>query len=860
MASSSSAKHLKLVHDVFLSFRGVDTRNSFTDHLHKALVDANISTFLDEEEIETGADLKPELESAIKESKASIIVLSRNYADSSWCLDELVLILKQRKTSNQIVIPIFFHVEPSHIRKQESTFGLALAGHKRKMEEEANENKRRRLTQKIDEWIQALKEVADLKGMHAKGRRETNFIAEVVDDIYRRIHVPKESDPPLIGMEDSIKFVTSWMRDSSSLTGDILTILGMGGIGKTSLAKYIYGLHFHKFETSSYIEDISRRCAGKYNGMLDITKKLCDDITKRSPIEFYDISVYTSKIRNTLANKKVFLILDDINSLDQLDALLGNKGLHPGSKIIVTTSNAWLTKSCALLKNEVVPKHAEHMLQGLDKAQSLQLLCYHAFKSKDHETGYQNVSEKIVKYCRGHPLALQVLGKSLHKQVIPYWEDRIEGLEKEIDDGIKSVLRTSFDSLPSRNDKELFKHISCFFVGMDRDFCETILKACDIKTRSGIMNLIDRCLLSIGWNNELVMHQLLQEMGRFIVCEESLDKPAERSRLWCHEDSSTVLKQKKGTENTRGLTLDTRMLVNKRLRKTFEFELDALSKMDNLMLLQLNYVKTKGSYNNFPEDLRWLCMHGFLLKSIPSNLPMENLVALDMSYSKIKSFGTCCCYQQRPQKRKKLGGLCSKDKRFLGSLKILNLSFCEDLDSLCGFDGLPALERLMVTNCSGLVKVCESIEKCGGLIFVDLSHCNKLDKLPQTIGMLRKLETLFLDDCKLGQSRIEIRDMDSMENLKANNIDTCSSVAMDGIPSDFEFVTISLPKSLVRLSLKRNNLSTESFSKNFSRLSMLEELYLDGNPIVFMPNCVRSLPRLEILSSDIADGATSKCS
>ncbi|CAI9268757.1 unnamed protein product [Lactuca saligna] len=106
------------IYDIFLSFRGIDTRNNFIAYLHEALTKANITTFLDNEEIKAGEDLKLELESAIKASRASIIVLSINYATSTWCLDELVLILEQRMTSNHIVIPIFYHVEPTHVRKQ----------------------------------------------------------------------------------------------------------------------------------------------------------------------------------------------------------------------------------------------------------------------------------------------------------------------------------------------------------------------------------------------------------------------------------------------------------------------------------------------------------------------------------------------------------------------------------------------------------------------------------------------------------------------------------------------------------------------------------------------------------------------
>ncbi|KAI3739211.1 hypothetical protein L2E82_29610 [Cichorium intybus] len=178
------------------------------------------------------------------------------------------------------------------------------------------------------------------------------------------------------------------------------------------------------------------------------------------------------------------------------------------------------------------------------------------------------------------------------------------------------------------------------------------------------MNLIDRCLLSIGWHNELVMHQLLQKMGRFMVHQESPQKPWKRSRLWCHEESFKVLKQKKGTGNLLGLALDMRRLEKEKLHGSFELKTNAFSKMDNLILLQLNFVKISGSYENFPEELRWLCMHGFPLKFIPLDLPMENLVALDMSYSNIiESFDICYSYPQRLQKRQKLDGLCFKEKR-----------------------------------------------------------------------------------------------------------------------------------------------------------------------------------------------------
>ncbi|KAK1440887.1 hypothetical protein QVD17_06720 [Tagetes erecta] len=683
------------VYDVFLSFRGADTRDHFTDHLYNALLDAGIITFLDDEEIETGEPLKPELESAIKSSRASVIVLSKNYASSTWCLDELVLILEQMKNGKQMVIPVFYDVEPTHVRKQQSGFGEEMTKHKQRMEVEKDAKKRSELCQKMELWKRALKQVASLKGIDANKRRETDVIKEVVTNIHSKLHVPINNTlPSLIGVDHIIESISLWVTDGSCHSADILTIAGLSGIGKTSLARYVFGLHSWKFEKNSFIEGINARCKGNFNGMLDLQKQLCGDVSKNISLHVHDVSIYTSKIENALAHKKVLLVLDDVGCLDQLDALLGNKAFNRGSKIIITTKDASLTERCALFNPRVQPKHTKVSLSGLYESASLELLCVHAFQSLNPKEGYKEVSEKIVKYCEGHPLALQVLGRSLQRRDVEYWDECIKVLKKEPHSRINTALKMSFDALLYENDKELFKNIACFFVGINRDVTETILNACDINTRFGITNLIDKCLLCIGRYNELIMHHLVQEMGRDLVRQESRDKPWERSRLWSHEESFKVLEQKKGTKHILGLALDMRMLEKEKLSESLHLKTDALCMMDNLKLLQLNYVKITGSYKNIPKQLRWLCMHGSHFKSIPSELQMENLVALDLSYSNLETFDMSHSWSlQYVNKLKGLIGSSTKDKPLLGSLKILDLSFCVQLHYLGGFSEFPALER-----------------------------------------------------------------------------------------------------------------------------------------------------------------------
>ncbi|XP_031122188.1 TMV resistance protein N-like [Ipomoea triloba] len=155
-SSSSSSSTITWVYDVFLSFRG-ETRKSFTDHLYEDLRRAGVNIFRDNEEIRKGENISDELLKAIEGSKISIIVFSKTYAQSTWCLDELVKILDCKKNYQQMVLPIFYNVDPSEVRKQTGEFGKALTQHRQQFDD-----------RKIDEWKVALTTVADLSGWDLK--------------------------------------------------------------------------------------------------------------------------------------------------------------------------------------------------------------------------------------------------------------------------------------------------------------------------------------------------------------------------------------------------------------------------------------------------------------------------------------------------------------------------------------------------------------------------------------------------------------------------------------------------------------------------------------------------------------------
>ena len=158
MASSSTQKPNYF--DVFLSFRGEDTRYGFTDHLFVGLEERGIYTFRDEK-LGRGEEIGQELLWTIEGSMFSIIVFSERYADSIWCLEELTNIMDCRIERGQTVLPVFYHVDPSDVRKQTGSFEKAFAKHETAVDEE-----------RVQRWRAAMTEATYLGGWHVVKDKE----------------------------------------------------------------------------------------------------------------------------------------------------------------------------------------------------------------------------------------------------------------------------------------------------------------------------------------------------------------------------------------------------------------------------------------------------------------------------------------------------------------------------------------------------------------------------------------------------------------------------------------------------------------------------------------------------------------
>jgi hypothetical protein len=158
-SSNSSLAHVtssrRNCYDVFVTFRGEDTRNNFTDFLFGALETKGIFAFRDDTNLQKGESIGPELLQAIERSQVYIAVFSRNYASSTWCLQELEKIWECVQRSEKYILPVFYDVDPSEVRKQSGMYGEAFVKHEQSFKQDS---------QMVSRWREALKQVGSIAG------------------------------------------------------------------------------------------------------------------------------------------------------------------------------------------------------------------------------------------------------------------------------------------------------------------------------------------------------------------------------------------------------------------------------------------------------------------------------------------------------------------------------------------------------------------------------------------------------------------------------------------------------------------------------------------------------------------------
>ncbi|KOM54580.1 hypothetical protein LR48_Vigan10g047200 [Vigna angularis] len=662
MAASST-------YDVFLSFRGGYTGDSFDSNLYKSLCKRGIHTFKDDEMLLKRKESIATLLNAIEESRIAIVVLSHNYASSYFCLDELARIL-HCQTKGLLVIPVFYKVHPSDVRHQKGSYGEALTMHQKKFED----------MEKVQKWKMALHQVANLSGYHIEDGvgYEYKFIKRIVDDVYDKItrdsftHVsdypiglqsqvlekyetltvmnfdecriltqlPDVSDLPnlielsfrecenLITVHDSVGFLTR------------LKILRVVGCSKlisfpplnfTSLERLeLCFKNFQRFTTEDW------ECAINENdpvGLESRSEAFCYDVF----LSFRDLDTlygFTGYLYKALHDSGIHTFIDDENlqrgeeitpttvqlqqgrfgealtkheerlknnmeklvkwkiALYQVAKLFSfhiyhgdgyeyeligkivewvskkiNRAHYPiglesqvqevmklldvgcdgGAHMIGIHGTGGIGKSTLVqdVYNNLISERT-YEVKKLNNKDALVLLKWKAFKKHYFDPRYEKLLNRAVTFSAGIPLALEVIGSNLCGKSVEEWKSVIHQLEKCPNNPVEAILKSSFDSLEEK-ERGVFLDLACCYKGYELAEVEDILQAhYGQNMKCYIDLLVDKSLVKLSHGTKpcydrVTLHDLIEDMGKDIVRQESLIGPGERTRLWLLEDVRQLL-------------------------------------------------------------------------------------------------------------------------------------------------------------------------------------------------------------------------------------------------------------------------------------------------------------------------------
>ncbi|CAN6726162.1 unnamed protein product [Malus baccata var. baccata] len=327
-------------------------------------------------------------------------------------------------------------------------------------------------------------------------------------------------------------------------------IWGTGGIGKTTI-----------FDGSSFLANV-RENSLACGGVVQLQETLLAEILRGKGLKVTSVDRGAQLIKKRLGNKKVLLILDDVDQLEQLNKL------H------------------LLTAHEV---HFLYEVKALDGRKALELFSWNAFKTSQPPNGL--------------PLALIVLGSHLCGRSADQWLGTIDSYKRASKKQIHEILKISFSGLEDLV-KEVFLDIACFFKGKDVAYQKALI------TLDG---------------TRILMHDLLEEMGKEIVCQESPNEPGKRSRLWFHEDVYRLITENTGTNAIKGIMVKVPEPYNHICLNAKSF-----SEMKDLKFF-VNYdALFSRDFDYLSNESRWLDWPGCSLQSLPSNFHPMKLFALKM--------------------------------------------------------------------------------------------------------------------------------------------------------------------------------------------------------------------------------------
>ncbi|KAL2341475.1 hypothetical protein Fmac_009415 [Flemingia macrophylla] len=497
----------------------------------------------------------------------------------------------------------------------------------------------------------------------------------------------------LVGIEKICEEIEPLLKTGSNDSNEVITfgIWGMGGIGKTTLANALYEKLSSEFEGRRFLANVTKKSEEV------IHKDLYSKLSGKKSSSYDPL-----ELRLLLQTEKVLIVLDDVTTPMKLEELIYQfYPLGSGSKVIVTTRNKQIFRSDAI----------KYHVQGLKFHHSLEIFCLTAFEEKQPKDGYEDISQKVISYCKGVPLALTVVGASLRSKSKEVWECQVNKLRSIPNMEIQKVLKLSYDDLDD-SQQSIFLDIACFLKGEPRD---------NIFQISEIEVLLDKSLITIlkdYKDREVIeMHDLIQEMGHEIVRQESIKYPEKRSRLWKDEEVVDVLKTNKNLSNLKKLDLEGSIQL------TDIPDLSKATKLQNVNLSWCRKIESLNIHSEYLSELNLVRCLSLTEISVTSNkLTRLNLFVM----SKLRSLNV----NSRSFRELKFSYCPFIKKISVVSEEItaLDLSGTAITSLPSSISCLPKLTNLDLYGCRNLVSLPELPQS---LILLQLDNCKNLVSLPE---------------------------------------------------------------------------------------------------------------------------------
>ncbi|KAH6555646.1 hypothetical protein KP509_1Z238100 [Ceratopteris richardii] len=517
-----------------------------------------------------------------------------------------------------------------------------------------------------------------------------------------------------IGLEERVHEISTHMGRSGSSV-QCFGLVGMGGVGKTTIAKSVYNRLHVEFEKACFC--LSTRA----KGLVDMQKKLLCDLFGETykGMDIEDVEHGKRMLKEKLKGINALIVLDDVDTGEQVEALyfplcsLGRESI-----VIITSRDNGVVKLAQ-------PKKIFDVKEFANRKHSERLFYWHAFLKPEPPPHLKEVSGKVIDACGGLPLSLEVIGAHLYQYNDDdderTWNEALRYL-KEVGKKIFRALRISFDGL-DRNEREAFLDICCFLIGRKEETVCRFFESCYGIGRTYIRVLKSKCLITIEksiFKERLIgMHDHLRDMGRAIIQDE------ERNRVWDEESAQDILKDESALSTLRGLSI--------RSDCPFPKEAGKCTSLPNLRILEVKV-----------PDHDTTISQGLCANKILENMRCDGLRWLKWRNAKFHDLpdGLCCSTYLRVLDLRGSSNLTSVRIASLSNLQHLDLSDCTNLTSV-RIASLSNLQHLDLSDCTNLTSV--RIASLSNLQHLDLSDCTNLTSV--RIASLSNLQHLNLSHC-----------------------------------------------------------------------------------------------------------------